>query len=131
MQQPDPKGDGKFDDPIIREAVTHVNNDGTKEGKGLQKGTHDSEIHGPTGKRVADKVAITGKARSQTLRVLAKARRVHFKDVIDFAPPASNSFFNDGFIVLRLIVFPFLDILPFSEETFLCSAFISLSSFSK
>ena len=57
MQKPDPKGNGEFDDPIIREGVTHGNNEGTKEGKGLQKGTHDSEIKGPTDKRVADKVA--------------------------------------------------------------------------
>ena len=57
MQKADPKGNGEFDDPIIREGVTHGNTEGTKEGKGLQKGIHDSEIKGPTDKRVADKVA--------------------------------------------------------------------------
>ena len=37
MQNPDPKGNGEFLDPVIREGVTHGSNDGTKEGKGLQK----------------------------------------------------------------------------------------------
>ena len=94
MQKPDPKGNGEFHDPITREGVTRGSNEGTKEGKGLQKGAHDSEIQGPTGKRVEDKVAITGKTRSQTLRALATSRNVHCKDVRDFAPATSNSFFK-------------------------------------
>ena len=81
MQKPDPKGNDEFLDPIIKEGVTHGSKDSTKEGKGLQKGTHDSEIKGPTGKRVEDKVATTGKARSQTLRALATSENVHCKDV--------------------------------------------------
>ena len=98
MQKPDPKGNGEFDDPIIREGVTQGSNEGNKEGKGLQKGTHDSEIKGHTGKRVEDKMAATGKARSQTLRALATSRNVHCKDVRDFTPATSNSFFkDDGF----------------------------------
>ena len=132
MQKPDTKGNGEFDDRIVREGLTQGNNHGTWEGKGLQKATHDSEIKGHTGKKVADKLATTGKARSQTLRAFATSRNVYFKDIIDFAPATSNSFFkNGGFIVLRWIVFLFLDILLFSRETFLCSTFISLSSFSK
>ena len=96
MQKPDPKSTGKFVDPNIREGVTHGSNEGTKEGKGLQKGTHDSEIKGPTGKRVEDKVATTGKARSQTLRAFATSRNGHFEDVIDFTPATSKSFFEDS-----------------------------------
>ena len=92
MQKPDPKGKGEFDNPIIREGVTHGSNDGSKEGNGLQKRTHDSEIKGHSGKRVEDKVATTGKARSQTLRALPTSRNVHFKHVINFAPATSNSF---------------------------------------
>ena len=80
MQKPDPKGNGESDDPIVREGVTDLNNDGTKEGKGFQKGTHDSEIKSHTGKWVADKVATTGKARRQTSRTLATSRKVHRKD---------------------------------------------------
>ena len=68
MQKPDPKGNGEFHDPIIREAVTHVNNDGITERKGPRKDTHDSEIQGPTGKRVADKVAITGNKKGSFQR---------------------------------------------------------------
>lgn len=65
MQNPDPKGNGEFLDPIIREGVTHGSNDGTKEGKGLQKVTHThSGIKGHTRKRVADKVVTTRKALS-------------------------------------------------------------------
>ena len=41
MQKPDSKGNGEFDDRIVREGLTHGNNDGTWEGKGLQKATHD------------------------------------------------------------------------------------------
>ena len=65
MQKPDPKGNGEFLDPIIREGVTHGSNDGTKEGKSLEKGTHThSGIKGHTRKRVADKVVTTRKAVS-------------------------------------------------------------------
>lgn len=65
MQNPDPKGNAEFLDPIIREGVTHGSNDGTKEGKGLQKVTHThSGIKGHTRKRVADKVVTTSKALS-------------------------------------------------------------------
>ena len=65
MQKPDPKGNGEFLDPIIREGVTHGSNDGTKEGKSLQKGTHTHPgIKGHTRKRVADKVVTTRKAVS-------------------------------------------------------------------
>ena len=71
MQKPDSIGNGEFDDRIVREGLTHGNNDGTWEGKGLHKATHDSEIKGHTGKKVADKLATTGKARSQTLRAFA------------------------------------------------------------
>ena len=118
MQKPDPKGNGEFDDPIIREGVTQVNNDGTKEGKGHQKGTHDTEIKGPTGKRVEDKVATSGKARSQTSRALAKTRRVHFKDVIDFAPSTSNSFFNDEFHRFEMDSIPVSGYTTFQQRDF-------------
>ena len=120
MQKPDPKGNGEFDDPIIREGVTHGNSDGTKEGKGLQKGNHDSEIKGHTGKRVADKVALTtGKARRQTSRVLATSRNVHLKEVIDFAPTTSNSFFkDDGFHCFEMDSIPVSGYTTFQQRDF-------------
>ena len=119
MQKPDPKGNGEFDDPIIREGVTHGSNEGNKEGKGLQKGTHDSEIKGPTGKRVEDKVATTGKARSQTLRALATSRNVHCKDVRDFAPATSNSFFeDDGFHRFEMDSIPVSGYTTFQQRDF-------------
>ena len=119
MQKPDPKGNGEFDDPIIREGVTQGSNEGNKEGKGLQKGTHDSEIKGPTGKRVEDKVATTGKARSQTLKALATSRNVHCKDVRDFAPATSNSFFeDDGFHRFEMDSIPVSGYTTFQQRDF-------------
>ena len=118
-QKPDPKGNGEFDDPIIREGVTQGSNEGNKEGKGLQKGTHDSEIQGSTGKRVEDKVATTGKARSQTLRALATSRNVHCKDVRDFAPAISNSFFKeDGFHRFEMDSIPVSGYTTFQQRDF-------------
>ena len=119
MQKPDPKGNGEFDDPIIREGVTQGSNEGNKEGKGLQKGTHDSKIKGPTGKRVKDKVATTGKARSQTLKALATSRNVHCKDVRDFAPATSNSFFeDDGFHRFEMDSIPVSGYTTFQQRDF-------------
>ena len=120
MQKPDPKGNGEFHDPIIREGVTRGSNEGTKEGKGLQKGTHDSEIQGPTGKRVEDKVAITGKTRSQTLRALATSRNVHCKDVRDLAPATSNSFKfeDDGFHRFEMDSIPVSGYTTFQQRDF-------------
>ena len=119
MQKPDPKGNGEFDDPIIREGVTQGSNEGNKEGKGLQKGTHDSKIKGPTGKRVEGKVATTGKARSQTLKALATSRNVHCKDVRDFAPATSNSFFeDDGFHRFEMDSIPVSGYTTFQQRDF-------------
>ena len=118
MQKPDPKGNGEFLDLIIREGVT-LSNDGTKEGKGLQKGTDThSGIKGHTRKSVADKVVTTRKALSQTSRALPTSDYVHFEDVINFASATSNSFlkmFVTDFSVLRWIVFLCLEILLFSR----------------
>ena len=88
---------------MIREGVTHGSNDGIKEGNGLQKRAVDSEIKAHSGKRVVDKVANTGKARSHTfIRALPTSRNVPFKDVINlevagakFASAISNCFFKD------------------------------------
>ena len=107
MQKPDAMGNGEFDDRIVREGFTHENNGGTWEGKGLQKATHDSEIKGHTGQRVADKLATTGKAQSQSLRAFATSRNDHFRDIIDFAPATSNSFLkDDGFHRLKMDSIP-------------------------
>lgn len=119
MQKPDSKGNGEFDDPIIREGVAHGNSGGTKEGKGLQKGNHDSEIKGQTGKRVEDKVATTGKDRSQTSRALATSRNVYCKDVRDFAPATSNSFFkDDGFLRFEMDSIPVSGYTTFQQRDF-------------
>ena len=119
MQKPDSIGNGEFDDRIVREGLTHGNNDGTWEGKGLQKATHDSEIKGHKGKKVADKLATTGKARDQTLRSFATSRNVYFKDIIDFAPATSNSFFkNDGFHRLKMDSIPVSGYTTFQQRDF-------------
>ena len=100
MQKPDPKGNGESDDPIVREGVTDLNNDGTKEGKGFQKGTHDSEIkshrHGKKGRRQSGNYGKSSKANLKNLSHVKKSSSQ--RRVIDFAPATSNSFFkDDGF----------------------------------
>ena len=119
MQKLDSIGNGEFDYRIVREGLTRGNKVGTWEGKGLQKVTHDSEIKGNTGKKVTDKLATTGKARSQTLRAFATSRNVHFKYIIDFAPATSNSFFkNDGFHRLKMDSIPVFVYTTFQQRDF-------------
>ena len=114
MQKPDAIGNGEFDDRIVREGFTHGKNGGTWEGKGLQKATHDSEIKGHT-----DKLATTGKARSQSLRAFATSRNDNFKDIIDFAPATSNSFFkDDGFHRLKMDSIPVSGYTTFQQRDF-------------
>ena len=137
MQKPDPKGNDEFLDPIIKEGVTHGSKDSTKEGKGLQKGTHTSRHSGikvHTRKRVADKVVTTRKALSQTSRALPTSDNVRFEDVINFAPATSNSFFKDdrdGFLCFEMDSISVSGYTTFQQRNFSFLYSHLLSSFSK
>ena len=55
---------------------------------------------------------------SQTKWQLRETRRVHFKDVIDFAPATSNSFFSDGFHRFEMDSIPVSGYTTFQQRDF-------------